>query len=71
MGPVGHIPNPLWLTVAADGTLAAQFPFVDGTLNYTRFEAKPNADPPTLNVEFVDGDGNVFHSETLAGTPVP
>lgn len=70
MGPTAHIPNPLWLSIAADPNMKEQFPFVDGTLNFTRFHADPSTDPATLTVEFVDANADVFHVQVIEA-PVP
>ncbi|MGM0578608.1 MAG: alkaline phosphatase D family protein [Myxococcota bacterium] len=63
-GPAAKLPNPLW-AVVANGQYADQFQFLTGVNNYVRFIAEPQADPPTITVEFVDGSGDVLHSQEL------
>ena len=65
MGPTAHIINPLSLTVQGNPSDKAQFPYSGGELNYTRFSADPTTEPPTLTVEYVNGTGDVVHSEVI------
>ena len=61
-GPAAQFGNPgMYLLSLSTG----QFPFLTLTNNYTRFTADPLADPPEITVEFVSGDGSVFHTQTL------
>lgn len=57
MGPGGNDGNP-----AAFLLLPPQFDYNTTTSNYTVFEADPNANPPTISVEFKDGDGDSLYT---------
>ena len=55
MGPGAQGANPLWNTLPA-----SQFEYKTGTINYTVFEANPNAVPPTIKVTFKGASGNTL-----------
>ena len=65
VGPAAQFPNPLWVGVQNAVTVQGQFPFLTGTLNYTRFTLDPISDPPSVLVEFVTGSGSIVHATTL------
>ena len=61
VGPAAQFGNPGMLLLSFND----QFPYLTLTNNYTRFTADPMADPPEVTVEFVAGDGDVFHTHSL------
>ncbi len=63
-GPAAQLPNPAWLVVQ-NGLRANQFPFLTGVNNYTRFTCEPDARPPRITVEFIDGSGAVVGGSEL------
>ena len=65
VGPAAQFVNPLWVGVRNSPSVKGQFPFLTGTLNYTRFTLNPEDEPPSLTVEFLTGSGSIIHSEVL------
>ena len=61
VGPVAQFGNPGMYLLS----LEPQFSHLTLTNNYTRFTADPMADPPEVTIEFIAGDGDVFHAESL------
>jgi alkaline phosphatase D len=66
MGPGGQIQNPAYLLLNAQA-YKDQFKLATATHNHVRFTADPTATPAILTVEFVDGDGDVFHTHIISG----
>lgn len=63
VGPAGQIPNPLGNELSLQ---PPQFDFASGQVNYTRFEADPGAEPPTVKIDWMGADGAPIYSATYA-----
>ena len=61
MGPGGNDGNP-----AAFLLLPPQFDYNSTASTYTVFTANPNVVPPTVHVEFKDGDGDSLYAATYS-----
>ncbi|MBL9012721.1 MAG: alkaline phosphatase D family protein, partial [Myxococcales bacterium] len=59
VGPGGQTTNPLFTTL-----FAPQFQYTTGTNNMTTLRFDPGA--RTVTVTYVNGDGDEFHSESIA-----
>ncbi|MCC6215003.1 MAG: alkaline phosphatase D family protein [Polyangiaceae bacterium] len=61
MGPGDQSSNPLWSTLPSP-----QFEFRSGTSNVTVFDADPNANPPTIRIEYLAGNGSSLFAKTYS-----